>query len=71
MEKDLTLDELQAALKQLKAMKSCPDGITNEILTQLGYGRKAKLQKYTPSVGQMEISTDLKRNNHDSNPQVW
>ena len=37
MELDLTLNELQAAIKQLKAKKSPgPDGITNEMLIHLG-----------------------------------
>ena len=37
MDKKLTLNELQAALRQLKAKKSSdPDTITNEMLTHLG-----------------------------------
>ncbi len=37
MEKGLTLNELQIALKQLKAKKSPgPDDITNEMLTHSG-----------------------------------
>ena len=44
MDKKLTLNELQAALRQLKAKKSSgPDAITNEMLTHLGNKATCKL----------------------------
>jgi potassium voltage-gated channel Eag-related subfamily H protein 8 len=44
MEKDLTLSELHAVLRQLKTKKSpCQDGITNEMLIQLGCLATGKL----------------------------
>ena len=44
MDKKLTLNELQAALRQLKAKKySGPDAITNEMLTHLGNKATCKL----------------------------
>ena len=44
MDKKLTLNELQAALRQLKAKKlPGPDAITNEILTNLGNKATCKL----------------------------
>ena len=46
MDKKLTLNELQAALRQLKAKKSSgPDAITNEILTHLGNKATCKLME--------------------------
>ena len=42
MDKKLTLNELHAALRQLKAKKS-PDAITNEMLAQLGNKATCKL----------------------------
>ena len=42
MDKKLTLNELQAALRQLKAKKST-DAITNKILTHLGNKATCKL----------------------------
>ena len=44
MDKKLTLNELHAALRQLKANKSPgPDAITNEMLTHLGNKATCKL----------------------------
>ena len=70
MDKKLTLNELQAALRQLKAKKSPgTDTITNEMLTHLG--KKANLQTpgdLQPQLGNRHTRTNMEGSNNDPNP---
>jgi len=72
MDKKLTLNELQAALRQLKPKRSPgPDAITNEMLTHLGM-QQSNLQTpgdLQPQLGNRHTPTNMKGSNNDPNPQ--
>ncbi len=70
IEKGLTLNELQIPLKQLKAKKSTgPDGITNEMLTNLGcFALHTLLDIFNLSWREGQTPADLERVDHDSHP---
>ena len=72
MDKKLTLNELQAALRQLKAKKSSEpcSPITNEMLTHLGNKATYKLLEiFNHSWATGTLPQTWKGSNNDPNPQ--
>jgi len=67
MDKKLTLNELQAALRQLKAKKSSgPDAITNDPpRQQSNMQTPGDLQ---PKLGNRHTPTNMEGSKHDPNP---
>jgi len=66
MEKDLTLNELYAALRQLKTKSPGPDGFTNEMLT-LGLLCNGQTPRHLqPHLERRTTPTIMERGYHDS-----